>query len=234
LRHVVVGSSHAAYFVLKLLRSFDPLGVVAVVERSQETAEVMAKLAQGIPVAGDVLSEATLERAGVKEADTLFALTESDALNAKLCELAKKKYSVPLVAALANNPMNRNLLLESGADYVLDPTSYVEVQASALLSLEKASVVELPGLPGLSLVFARPGTALEEAEKLAELLREATGDGSFVCLALSLAGGPKVKPLESLRPGDLLVVAVPSRSAERVAGAIQKVLSAEREEGKGY
>ena len=54
---------------------------------------------RGRTLEGEGLAENVLERAGIREADGLAAVTNSDALNAVVCHAAREFYDVPVVVA---------------------------------------------------------------------------------------------------------------------------------------
>jgi trk system potassium uptake protein TrkA len=61
-------------------------------------------------ISGDVLTRTVLRRAEITGADGLFALTNSDPLNALIAHIARSEYEVATVAARNNDP--RQLALQ--------------------------------------------------------------------------------------------------------------------------
>jgi len=77
---------------------------VVVVDQVDNAFDHLPDDFQGRTIKGDVLSRTVLRRAEVKSAGALFALTDSDPLNALIAHIARSEYSVPTVAARNNDP----------------------------------------------------------------------------------------------------------------------------------
>lgn len=73
---------------------------------------------RGRTLEGEGLAENVLERAGVREADGLAAVTNSDALNAVVCHAAREFYDVPVVVARNYDPSLRGLIEAFGLQTV--------------------------------------------------------------------------------------------------------------------
>ena len=54
--------------------------------------------------------------------DTLFALTNDDEINIKVCQIAKKQFGIPFVIARAHQPNNIEKIQDAGADVVICPS----------------------------------------------------------------------------------------------------------------
>ncbi len=67
---------------------------------------------------GDVLNKDVLERAGIKHADALAAVTDSDALNMVVGHIANKVYQVPRVVVRNYNPQYRSIFEVFGLQVV--------------------------------------------------------------------------------------------------------------------
>lgn len=65
---------------------------------------------RGRTLEGEGLAETVLERAGVREADGLAAVTNSDALNAVVSHAAREFFGVPVVVARNYDPSLRGLI----------------------------------------------------------------------------------------------------------------------------
>jgi trk/ktr system potassium uptake protein len=65
---------------------------------------------RGRTLEGEGLAESVLERAGIREADGLAAVTNSDTLNAVVAHTARKFYNVPVVVARNYDPNLRAVL----------------------------------------------------------------------------------------------------------------------------
>jgi trk system potassium uptake protein TrkA len=94
---------------------------VAVVDRSQEAWERLGKDWRGEFVAGHALDTDVLERAGIADADALFAATSGDNTNIVVAQVAKRRYDVPQVAARLLDPARAEFYADHGFE-VVSPT----------------------------------------------------------------------------------------------------------------
>src|SRR5690606_17787356 len=69
-------------------------------------------------VVGDGSEEQVLEQAGARSANVVLAATTSDADNLVTCRVAKARYGVPRVVALANDPENEAVFTALGVEAV--------------------------------------------------------------------------------------------------------------------
>ncbi|MGC8752439.1 MAG: NAD(P)-binding protein [Fervidicoccaceae archaeon] len=221
MRHVVVGSTHFSMFILKAIREADPQGIIYTVERSPEVAEIMSRQVSGKPVHGLLTEQSTLENAGIRIADTFFALTDSDALNANLVELSKKVYSVPLTISIANNPKNVDLLYKSGSDYVLSPVDYVTGEVKALLSIDKPSRFSLPQNIGMDFIVMRPVNSIEAIDSIFSFISK---ESDVKDVMVTSATNGSIKKIEELAKGDFLVIAVRKTSSKELLESLEEIL----------
>jgi trk system potassium uptake protein TrkA len=83
-------------------------------------------------IEGDPLVPATLEAAGALKVSVLAVLTPSDEDNLVISLLAKRRFQIPRIVALVNDPANEALFDSSwGVDALISP-------ATALVSMIKA------------------------------------------------------------------------------------------------
>ena len=73
---------------------------------------------RGRTLEGEGLSESVLERAGIRDADGLAAVTNSDALNAVMCHAAREFFNVPVVVARNYDPSVRGVIEAFGLQTV--------------------------------------------------------------------------------------------------------------------
>ncbi|MCK6538918.1 MAG: TrkA family potassium uptake protein [Anaerolineales bacterium] len=73
---------------------------------------------RGRTLEGEGLAENVLERAGIREADGLAAVTNSDALNAVVSHAAREAYNVPVVVARNYDPNLRGVIEAFGLQTV--------------------------------------------------------------------------------------------------------------------
>lgn len=116
---------------------------LAIIERKEPTlAKVAADRVTG--VLGDACSPKVLERADVRSADVMIALTGDDEDNLVISLLAKEEFAVPRVLARVNYPANEWLFDASwGVDLAVSPPHLLtalieeEVLTGDLISLLK-------------------------------------------------------------------------------------------------
>jgi len=73
---------------------------------------------RGRTLEGEGLAESVLERAGIREADGLAAVTNSDTLNAVASHIARAFYNVPNVVARNYDPNLRSIIEAFGLQTV--------------------------------------------------------------------------------------------------------------------
>ena len=94
---------------------------VAVVDRDEEALSRLGDRWEGKFVAGHALDSTVLERAGIAEADTLFAVTSGDNTNIVIAQVAHLRYGVPAVAARILDPARADFYAGRGFE-VISPT----------------------------------------------------------------------------------------------------------------
>lgn len=96
-RVVVVGCGRVGSLAASLLSG---LGAeVVVVDRDDEAFATLSAEFSGFLVAGDASEVAVMRQAGVKDADVLFAATDSDTLNIMVAQVARERFGVRHVVA---------------------------------------------------------------------------------------------------------------------------------------
>jgi len=83
---------------------------VVVVDVNKQAFNRLPPDFRGRTLEGEGLAETVLERAGVREAEGLAAVTNSDALNAVVAHTARVFYNVPVVVARNYDPSLRGLI----------------------------------------------------------------------------------------------------------------------------
>ncbi len=91
---------------------------VVVVDQNEASFNRINPEFRGRTVAGEALREEVLERAGIKEADGLAAVTNSDTLNAVVSHAARTVYKVPMVVCRNYDPNLRSMLETFGLQIV--------------------------------------------------------------------------------------------------------------------
>lgn len=91
---------------------------VVVVDSNRESFNRLDPEFRGRTLEGEALAENVLERAGIKEADGLAAVTNSDPLNAVVAHAARTVYKVPIVVARNYDPTLRSVIEAFGLQIV--------------------------------------------------------------------------------------------------------------------
>ena len=91
---------------------------VVVVDINKESFNRLHPDFRGRTLEGEGLAEGVLERAGIREADGLAAVTNSDTLNAVVAHAARTIYNVPNVVARNYDPNLRTVIEAFGLQTV--------------------------------------------------------------------------------------------------------------------
>lgn len=91
---------------------------IAVVDSNREAFNRLPPDFRGRTLEGEGLAESVLERAGIREAHGLAAVTNSDTLNAVVAHTARAIYGVPIVVARNYDPELRSLIEAFGLQMV--------------------------------------------------------------------------------------------------------------------
>lgn len=91
---------------------------IAVVDSRKEAFNRLHPDFRGRTLEGEGLAESVLERAGIREADGLAAVTNSDTLNAVVAHAAREFFNVPIVVARNYDPTLRPVIEAFGLQAV--------------------------------------------------------------------------------------------------------------------
>src|SRR5512135_2106499 len=91
---------------------------IVVVDSNRDSFNRLPPEFRGRTLEGEGLAESVLERAGIKEAHGLAAVTNSDTLNAVVAHTARTVYEVPIVVARNYDPELRPLIEAFGLQTV--------------------------------------------------------------------------------------------------------------------
>ncbi|MEZ0290083.1 MAG: NAD-binding protein [Sulfolobales archaeon] len=224
MRYVVVGSSHLLYFVLKAVRESDPLGLIYVVERSQEVARVIASQFNAIAHSGNLLDLSTYERIDVGKADVFIAATDSDALNIRLIELMKKSFGIPKVIGVVNNPDNIGEYKRAGADHIINPLASVETLVKASISSDRWVRSQTPEFFGVDVYINRFVRDTVYGISVA-MLRDSVKRLSDVLVIVMNRDGSVIRdPEYELSEGDIVLVIAPRGLGEEAVKSINMAI----------
>ena len=95
--------------------------VVLVEERPQIIDRLCQELPENVVIQGDGSSPTVLEKAGIRQAQVLAAVTSEDEANLVIATLGRFEFGVPRIIARVNNPMNAWLFTsDMGVDVALN------------------------------------------------------------------------------------------------------------------
>lgn len=173
---------------------------VVVVDIDKESFNRLRPDFRGRTLEGEGLAEGVLERAGIREADGLAAVTNSDTLNAVVAHAARTLYEVPNVVARNYDPNLRSVIEAFGLQTV-GSTSWGAQRVEELMMNPTQRVVYSAG-NGEVEVYEVQIPEEWDGRTLAELLEPLP---NCYVVALSRAGKAFLpNPETSLRAGDLL------------------------------
>ena len=117
---------------------------VVVVDSNKQAFNRLHPDFRGRTLEGEGLAESVLERAGIREADGLAAVTNSDTLNAVAAHIARSFYDVPHVVARNYDPNLRSIIEAFGLQTV-GSTYWGAQRVEELLMNPLQKVVYSPG-----------------------------------------------------------------------------------------
>ncbi len=101
---IVAGGGKVGYYLAKTL--VNEGHEVLVIEQDARKCSQIADELGNIVLRGDAAEARILAEAGTSRADVVIAVTGDDEDNLVICQLAKKRFSVPRTIARINNPKN--------------------------------------------------------------------------------------------------------------------------------
>ena len=175
---------------------------VVVVDSNKQAFNRLHSDFRGRTLEGEGLAESVLERAGIREADGLAAVTNSDTLNAVAAHIARAFYDVPNVVARNYDPNLRSIIEAFGLQTV-GSTYWGAQRVEELLMNPMQKVVYSPGNGEVEIYEVLIPEEWNN-RTLGELLDQLKG---CYPVALSRAGRASLPDADTkLREGDLLNV----------------------------
>jgi trk system potassium uptake protein TrkA len=117
---------------------------VVVVDSNKEAFNRLHPDFRGRTLEGEGLAESVLERAGIKEADGLAAVTNSDTLNAVVAHTARVIYNLPVVVARNYDP-NLRMVIEAFGLQTVSSTYWGAQRVEELLTNPSEKMVYSAG-----------------------------------------------------------------------------------------
>ena len=141
MRAIIAGGAVLSYHLGKALISKGYS--VSVINPSETDCAWLAERLKGVIVRGDASDPSILDDAGAGQVDLLLALTASDAANLVMCQLARQRFGVPRVIALANDPANAELFPRLGITDVVSLTQSIAVMIERQVGFDEV-ISQLP------------------------------------------------------------------------------------------
>lgn len=175
---------------------------VVVVDTNKQAFNRLHADFRGRTLEGEGLAETVLERAGIREADGLAAVTNSDALNAVVSHAAREFFNVPVVIARNYDPSLRGLIEAFGLQSV-GSTSWGAQRVEELMLNPSEKVVYSAGNGEVEIYEVRIPKEWND-----RTLGELTGPLSECrVVALTRAGRSSLPEADTkLQTGDMLTV----------------------------
>ncbi len=119
---IVVGGGRVGYYLTKALLAED--NEVLVIEKDRKTAETLTSEFGDVVLWGDGCEVRTVAEAGMGRANVVVAVTQDDADNLVICQMARR-FGVSRTIARVNDPQNEGLFLELGIDQTVSSTRII-------------------------------------------------------------------------------------------------------------
>jgi trk system potassium uptake protein len=199
-----------------LARVLDAAGhAVAVVDVDPAAFARLGPAFRGTTVLGVGFDRDVLERAGIRRADALAAVTGDDEVNAVVARLASRIFRVPRCVARLYDPRRAEIYRRLGVQ-VVAPVDWSIHRTAELLTFAQAGVVMSLGSGQVDLVDAEAPHLLEGRP-----VTEVTVAGEVMLVAISRAGRTFIPtPASLLQAGDILHLAVVAASRGRLESLV--------------
>ncbi|MFA6226175.1 MAG: TrkA family potassium uptake protein [Methanoregula sp.] len=174
---------------------------IVVIDQDEARCSEILEHYDVLAVTGNATDKTVLEEAGIDRADALIATTSDDSVNLMTCWLAKK-FRVPNVVAIVNQPSHSDFFKEVGVRISENPD---ELVASRLYYwTQNPQLQQLASIPGGTIfeIVAERGAPIVDHE-----IRELKVK-DFVFIAIRRAGGVLIIPSGNVKiqSGDIVTV----------------------------
>jgi len=136
---IIVGGGDLGYYLAQIL--LDEEHDVVIIEKNEEHCEKLAGELDLVVTKGDGTETKTLEKAGIKEADALVALTGQDETNMVISLLAKELGAKNVATRIGKIEYDESVLKKLGIDIVIHPEAAAAGYISELIT--KPEVLDL-------------------------------------------------------------------------------------------
>ncbi len=136
---IVVGAGNLGYYLAQIL--LEEEHDVVVVERDEKACEKISNELDLVATKGDGTDPKVLEKAGIKEADAVIALTGQDETNMVVSLLAKELGAKNVAARIGRVEYDESVLKKLGIDIVIHPEAAAAGYIAELIT--KPDVLDL-------------------------------------------------------------------------------------------
>jgi trk system potassium uptake protein TrkA len=191
---------------------------VVAVDSNKEAFNRLHPDFRGRTLEGEGLAESVLERAGIRDADGLAAVTNSDTLNAVVAHIAREFYNVPSVVARNYDP-NLRVVLEAFNLNIVGSTSWGAQRVEELLMNPSQKMVYSTGNGEVEIYEVRIPEEWD-GQTVADLLSPLQ---NCYPVALSRAGRASLPEASmQLQEGDLLIVSSTFEGMDALTARLSK------------
>ena len=120
---IVVGAGKVGYYLSKQL--IGEGHEVLLLEKDRRRHTALAEDLGEVIVQGDGCEVRVMTEAGFARADVIVAVTGDDEDNLVICQMAKRKFTVPRTVARVNDPANQSLFQKLGIDTTVSSTQII-------------------------------------------------------------------------------------------------------------
>lgn len=120
---IVVGAGKVGYYLSKKLIAEGH--EVLLMEKDRRRQAMLAEELGDVVMQGDGCEMRVMAEAGFGRADVVVAVTGDDEDNLVICQMAKKKFSIPRTVSRVNNPANLELFRRLGIDTTVSSTQII-------------------------------------------------------------------------------------------------------------
>jgi trk system potassium uptake protein TrkA len=209
MRFVVTGCGRTGSGLARVL---DRAGhAVSVVYMDAPAFDRLGPAFRGARVLGIAFDRDVLERARIRDADGLAAVTGNDEVNAVVARLGARFFGVPRCVARLYDPRRAEIYRRLGVQ-VVAPVDWSIHRTADLLTFRQAGAVTSLGSGQVDLVDAEAPHLLDGRP-----VAEVTASGEVLPVAITRGGRTLLAtPTTVIRAGDLLHLAVLSASRDRL------------------
>ena len=140
---IIVGGGNVGYYLSKDLAGAGH--EVLLLEKDRQRAARLIEELGEMALQGDGCEVRVMEEVGFGRADVIVAVTGEDEDNLIVCQMAKRKFSVPRTIARVNSPANEALFTKLGIDTTVSATRIIfnlleqEIESDSVVPLAALS-----------------------------------------------------------------------------------------------